>query len=198
MLGAFVRNGISQRQIEAEILLQIVAGSDTTATAIRATFLYLFTHPRVLSKLRAEIDTAVREGKISEPITNVEAKSLPYLQAVVKEGLRIHPPFTGLIMKRVPKGGDMLEGQMVPEGTRIAHNTWAVQRDPVYGEDADTFRPERWIEADEERLLRMEQTLDLIFGHGRWGCLGKLVAFIELNKIFVEVSPILWCSRRCC
>ena len=94
-------------------------------------------------------------------------------------------------MKKVPKGGDTIEGMFVPEGTRIAHSTWAVQRDLIYGDDVEIFRPERWIEADEERLLRMEQTLDLIFGHGRWGCLGKLVAFIELNKIFVEVSR-LW------
>ncbi|KAF2178823.1 cytochrome P450 [Zopfia rhizophila CBS 207.26] len=187
MLGAFVRNGISQRQIESEVLFQIIAGSDTTATGIRGTFLYLITSPRVLNKLRAELDAAEADGKISNPITNAEAKDLPYLQAVIKEGLRIHPPFTGLIMKKVPPGGDNIKGQYVPGGTRIGHSTWAVQRNAIYGEDVEVFRPERWIEAEKDRLMRMEQTLDLIFGHGRWGCLGKSVAYIELNKVFVEL-----------
>ncbi|KAF2111803.1 cytochrome P450 [Lophiotrema nucula] len=188
MLGAFVRNGISQRQIESEILLQIIAGSDTTATSIRSTFLNLLTHPRVLIKLRRELDDAERDGKISNPITNAEAKTLPYLQAVVHEGLRIYPPFTGLIMKQVPPEGDTIKGQYIPGGTKIGHSTWAIQRrTDIYGEDVEVFRPERWIEADEERTMRMEQCLDLIFGYGRWGCLGKTVAWIELNKVFVEL-----------
>ncbi|KAF2464741.1 cytochrome P450 [Lindgomyces ingoldianus] len=187
MLGAFVRNGIPQRQIEAEVHFQIIAGSDTTATAIRSTLLHLLTSPRVLAKLRTELDTAEREGRISNPITNAESKALPYLQAVVKEGVRIHPPFTGLVMKEVPAGGDTIGSQFVPGGTRVAHNLWAVQRDPIYGEDREIFRPERWIEADSQKGMRMEQTLDLVFGHGRWGCLGKNVAWIELNKIFVEL-----------
>ncbi|KAF2731743.1 cytochrome P450 [Polyplosphaeria fusca] len=188
MLGAFVRNGISQRQIESEILLQIIAGSDTTASHIRSTFLYILTHPRVLAKLRRELDDAEGDGRMSNPITNAEAKSLLYLQAVIKEGLRIHPPFTGLIMKEVPPAGDTIHGKYVPGGTRIAHSTWAVQRDPeVFGVDTEVFRPERWIEADDEQKMRMEQSVDLVFGYGRWGCLGKIVAFIELNKIFVEL-----------
>ncbi|KAF2007088.1 cytochrome P450 [Amniculicola lignicola CBS 123094] len=187
MLGAFVRNGIPQRQIESEVLFQIIAGSDTTATAIRATFLNLLSNPRVLTKLRNEINDAEGEVSISSPISNAEAKAMPYLQAVIKEGLRIHPPFTGLLSKKVPPGGDTINGQFVPGGTRIAHCTWGIQRNEIYGEDVEVFRPERWIEVDAERLLRMEQTLDLIFGHGRWGCLGKTVAYIELNKIFVEL-----------
>ncbi|ORY14838.1 cytochrome P450 [Clohesyomyces aquaticus] len=187
MLGAFVKNGIEQRQMEAEVHFQIIAGSDTTATAVRATFLRLLTSPRVLAKLQKELDYAGRNGRLSSPITNAEAKALPYLQAVIKEGLRVHPPFTGLLMKKVPPGGDTIDGQYIPEGTRIGHNTWAVQRDPIYGEDVEVFRPERWIEANGEKVLRMEQNLDLVFGYGRWGCLGKTVAYIELNKIFVEL-----------
>ena len=209
MLGAFVRNGISQRQIEAEILLQIIAGSDTTATGIRSMLLYLLTHPRVLNKLRNELDDAEREGRTSNPITNAEAKALPYLQAVIKEGLRIHPPFVAFLPKKVPPGGDNIKGQFVPEGTNIGASMWALQRNEVYGKDVEVFRPERWLEADEEKRLRMEQTVDLIFGHGRWSCMGKAVAYIEFNKILPEVSRtrykrgegyvgLLTCECSCC
>jgi hypothetical protein len=78
--GAFVRHGMTQRECETEALFQIIAGSDTTATAIRATMLYIMTTPRVYEKLQEEIDEAARLGHISTPITNAEAEKLPYLQ----------------------------------------------------------------------------------------------------------------------
>lgn len=187
MLGAFVRNGLSQRRIESEVLFQIIAGSDTTATGLRATILYLITAPRVMEKLRAEIDAAEAAGIISNPIQNAEAKGLPFLQACIKEGLRIHPPFTGLVMKKVPPSGDTIKGQYVPGNTSIGHNTWSIQRNEVYGEDPEIYRPERWIDADSETVVQMERTLELVFGYGRWGCLGKSIAYMELNKFFVEL-----------
>ena len=59
----------------------------------------------------------------------------------------------------------------------------------VFGEDADMFRPERFIEChDEDTKARMFKVIDLSFGHGRWMCLGKALAWMELNKVFVEVS----------
>ena len=108
---------------------------------------------------------------------------------MILEGLRIHAPFTGQIAKEVPPGGDTIHGKYVPGGTRIAHNTWSIlRRNDVFGEDADLFRPERWLEADAAQVDLMQRTTDLVFGHGRWGCAGKSVAFLELNKVFVEVS----------
>jgi len=107
---------------------------------------------------------------------------------VIFEGLRIHAPFTGLIAKEVPAGGDTIHGEFVPGGTRIAHNTWAVlRRADIFGQDAELFRPERWLDSDTAKIDSMQRTTELVFGHGRWGCAGKIVAFLELNKVFVEV-----------
>jgi cytochrome P450 len=58
----------------------------------------------------------------------------------------------------------------------------------VFGEDADVFRPERFIESDEKKKAQQLKVMDLAFGHGRWGCPGKALAWIELNKVFVAVS----------
>ncbi|KAL0777439.1 hypothetical protein CaCOL14_006957 [Colletotrichum acutatum] len=80
MLGAFIRHGVSQSECETEVLFQIIAGSDTTATAIRTTFLYLITSPRAYHTLKTEIITAVTQGRISSPITYEEGKAMPYLQ----------------------------------------------------------------------------------------------------------------------
>lgn len=161
-----------------------LAGSDTTATAIRATILYITTNPRVYAKLLAEISSAAP----SSPIQDAEARKLPYLQAVIKEGLRIFPPVTGLMTKDVPKGGDTINSLFIPEGTKIGYCAWGLFRDKkIWGEDSHVFRPERWLEGPREKIQLQESTLELVFGYGRWQCLGKSVALIELNKIFVEV-----------
>jgi len=188
MLGSFVRRGVSQRQCET----QIIAGSDTTATAIRGTMLYLTTTPHAYARLQGEIDTAVSTGAVSSPVKVEEAKKLPYLQAVIYEGLRLQIPFSGLLMKRAPPEGDTFDGVWIPGGTRIAHNTGAVQRDPdVFGVDAELFRPERWLGIGAERRSLMINTVELVFGYGRWGSAGKAVAFLELNTVYVEVCLTL-------
>jgi cytochrome P450 len=95
-------------------------------------------------------------------------------------------------MKEVPPGGDTLaDGRFLPGGTRIGQNVLGMQRRrDIYGDDADVFRPERWLGVARERRQLMVQTVELVFGYGRWGCLGKPVAFLELNKVFVEVSEV--------
>jgi len=190
MMGSFIRHGLNQQQLEAEIPLVVVAGSDTTAGVIRGTLLYILSTPRVYQRLQEEIDDALRTKKVTtNPISVTEAKPLPYLQAVIYEGCRIHPPNQILILKEVPPEGDTLLGRYaVPGGTKIGVNVLGMMRDErVFGADADVFRPERWLGLDPNRRLEMERHAELIFGHGRYMCAGKTVAFMELNKIFFEV-----------
>jgi cytochrome P450 len=80
MLSSFIRHGLSTKQCESEILAQLVAGSDTTANYLRVTLVLLATTPHVYTKLRAELDQASAEGRISNPITLAEARKLPYLE----------------------------------------------------------------------------------------------------------------------
>lgn len=206
MLQSFVRHGLTQKEAETETLVQVwvrsapffrfrtytetisVAGNDTTATAIRGTMLHIITNPRVLEKLRAEISAA----NVSSPISNAEASKLPYLQAIIKEGLRIWPPVAGLMSKEAPPEGDTINGKFIPGGTKIGYCAWGIFRDKdIFGEDAHAFRPERWIEDSSEQIKRRELTLELIFSFGKYRCLGRDVAQMELNKIFVEVSSLL-------
>lgn len=170
-------------------MFPIIAGSDTTANALKQTVSYIASDPRVGEILKSEIKTAMMAGKVSSPVTNEEALRLPYLQAAIWESLRAHPPFGGLIMKQTGLDGDFFEGKFIPPGTRIAHSTWAVTHDArVYGPDVDIFRPERWLEASEDMRSVMHRQTELVFGSGRFGCPGRAIAVMELNKILVEVS----------
>lgn len=89
MLASFVRNGVSGDDLFQEIFEQIVAGSDTTAAAIRIILLYTISHPRVCAKLQAEIDETVKRVAPSGVVPDAEARHLPYLGAVIREGIRV-------------------------------------------------------------------------------------------------------------
>jgi cytochrome P450 len=197
MLASFVRHRLEGDELKSEVLETLIAGSDTTAGALRAIMLYVMGNKRVYVKLQEEIDEAVREGKVDGDgegiIPYSVAKQLPYLQAVIREGLRVFPPVRNILPKDVPAGGDtvMVDGKPVflPGGVDIGYSALAMHRDKkVYGEDADLFRPERWFEPDQDKLAAMMKVNELTFGHGRWQCLGKNVAQMELNKTFFEVS----------
>lgn len=194
MLDSFIRHGLKEDELVSESILQILAGSDTSATTIRATMLFLMTHPATYRTLQDEIDAAVATGKVSRPVIEThQAQQLPYLQAVIREGMRIWPAVTGLLSKVTPPEGDTIEldGKTVflPGNTNIGYCAWGVHRSTaVFGEDAHVFRPERWlVEQSEERLGRMQRTAELIWGYGKYQCLGRNVATIELNKVFFEV-----------
>jgi cytochrome P450 len=117
-------------------------------------------HPETLAKLRQELETAKAAGELSPIVTWKEARKLPYLEACVHETGRIHPPF-GLNLERVvPAGGLDICGQHMPEGTIVGMNGWVVHRDQaVFGADAEDWRPERWIEADDATRKKMESCL---------------------------------------
>jgi cytochrome P450 len=150
--------------------------------------LFIMTNPRVYNKLQLEIDATHRPGSV---ISDAQARTLPYLQAIVKEGARIFPAATGIMSKVVPPEGDTINGIFIPGGTEIGKNDWSIQRDTkVFGEDSMVFRPERWLEAQGEDLEKMERSLGLLWGYGKYACLGKNIALMELNKCYFEVSIV--------
>jgi cytochrome P450 len=190
MMGSFVRHGLTPEEASSEALLQIIAGSDTSASTIRAVMLHLLANASAYRRLQVEIDSGIAVGTISSPITDAEARRLPYLQAVIKEGLRILPPATGGSFKAVPAGGDILAGKFIPAGTQIGSSYLSIQHSTAtFGPDAELFRPERWLEASEDpaRLAHMTSTVDLLFHYGKYKCLGQNVALMEFNKVFVEL-----------
>lgn len=199
MLGSFIRHGLTQREVEREALLQMGAGSDTTASGLRATLLCIFSHPRVHAKLLSEVQAAVSVGNFGTGTDNIisdeQARELPYLQACIKEGLRWFPPIAAMLSKKVPPEGDEICGYFVPGGTAVAYSTKAVHRSPaLFGPDEEAFRPERWILSSEggdepsaDKIKAMEDNNELIFGYGKYQCLGRSVAFVELNKVIFEL-----------
>jgi hypothetical protein len=89
----WLKHGISPEEAELDFSIQLPAGTETSISTIRATILYLMSSPGIYQKLKREIADGVREGRISSPVTNDEAKNLPYLQVgCVNMSMKINHP----------------------------------------------------------------------------------------------------------
>lgn len=148
-------------------------------------FWLVLSHPRVHETLVAELEAAVASGAV--PATGnvdwAQAQGLEYLQACLREAMRLRPA-VGLDMTRVvPEGGAALDGTTrLPGGTRVALNGWVLHRDgAVFGPDTDAFRPARWLE-DPERARHMDKFM-FQFGGGSHLCIGRNLALLEINKV---------------
>ena len=144
----------------------MLAGSDTTAIYLRAVFYFLLKDPKSMKKLEDEIISFKSATGFSEVVSWKESKQLPYLEACIKEAGRLHPPI-GLPLERIvptsPEGGIDLNGHFIPQGTVIGINAWVVQRDKqIFGDDADLWRPERWLVDDEEKINKMNRAMFVV------------------------------------
>ncbi|KAH7377446.1 putative P450 monooxygenase [Cadophora sp. MPI-SDFR-AT-0126] len=164
----------------------IGAGSDTTGISMTAIIYFLMKNPRCLQKLRDEIATAASEGKLSSPVTFQEGQKLSYMQAVIKESLRLHSAVGQILSRVVPKGGAQLAGRHFPEGTVVGINPWVIHTDAkIWGHDVHEFRPERWL-VEKERLAILDQH-NLAFGAGARTCIGKNISILEMTKLLPQL-----------
>ncbi|KAK4508638.1 hypothetical protein PRZ48_002377 [Zasmidium cellare] len=186
MLGSFKAHGLSLEECKSESLIQVIAGTDSTSTVLRMTMLYIASNPLVYRRLQAEVDSA--DVPSDTIIPDSTARQLPYLQAVIWEGLRKTPPLFGLESKVAPKGGETVNGVFFSGGVEVVNCLHAVtHREDIFGEDVEVFRPERWMGLEGEGRRKFESVVELVFGTGRYGCLGRNIAWIELGKVFFEL-----------
>lgn len=171
----------------------VSAGSDTTAIALRETIFRILSSEKCQEKVLLEITSILRARSQSngeeytKPITWDEGQKMVYFQAVLKECLRIHPGLGQIIPRDVPKGGLVICETYIPEGTVVGCNAWTIHRDRgIFGEDADDFVPERWLDTDQNRLRDMENAM-FTFGAGSRICLGKNIALLEITKLIPEL-----------
>lgn len=167
------------------LLMSTISGaSDTTATAMTATMFHLLQNPETLAKLQKELEAV----DLSRPVpTFVQTSKLPYLHAVIREGMRLFPPLSHPLERLVPTGGVEICGKFLPQGASVGCLQMALHLNPkAFGDDAEVFRPERWLEVSADRLRVME-ACHLGFGRGRRVCLGQNLAVMEMKKVIPAV-----------
>ncbi|KAI1384222.1 cytochrome P450 [Hypoxylon trugodes] len=167
-----------------EAILFIVAGGDTTSTAISATFFYLARHRECYKRLSEEIRSTFQSGK---DIGGSKLASCQYLRACIDESLRMSPPLPGILWReQCPDKGNnplIIDGHVVPKGTYVGE----------YFPDPFTFKPERWLEPQGQEgapgSRKAMHSAFVPFSIGSRGCAGKAMAYLEMN---LTIAKTLW------
>lgn len=166
-LEARTREGdpIPHQELLSEVVSLLGAGADTTAIGIRAVLGPLLLDRKAYGRLVEEIDNFYRDNVLSDrDMSYTECVQLPYLQAVIKEGMRLHPSIQFQLPRTVPKGGLNICGEYIPQGTEVSMSPRTMNRDPaVFGTDAHLWRPGRWLE-DKQNCIEMDKALVTVSG----------------------------------
>lgn len=183
---------ISQRDLESNASLLIIAGSETTATLLSGVLFLLLTNPDCLSRLKHEVrSTFAAEADI----TIASVSTLPYMLACLDEALRCYPPIASGLPRVVAKGGKTLCGKYVPEDvslqslflsqeestlsltyyvkTHVAVWQWATCHYKDNFVEPFAYRPERWIEGENEKYAADRRDAMQPFSFGPRNCIGR-------------------------
>jgi cytochrome P450 len=165
---------MTDRELRDELMTALAAGHETTATALAWAFERILLQPAIYERLRAEVDAA---GGVDAPPDKIAA--LPYLDATVKEVLRLRPvvPVVGRILQRPMTIG----GYDLPHGTAIGACIYLAHRNPDVYPDPDTFKPERFLGVPTDPVTWLP------FGGGIRRCIGAQFALYEMKIVLATI-----------
>ncbi|OAQ59681.1 cytochrome P450 78A3 [Pochonia chlamydosporia 170] len=176
---ALESDAFSDDDLVNQMMTFLLAGHETTATAMAWALYVLCKHPDIQTKLRKEIQSKL--PSLDDDITATDIDNCSYLQAFCNEVLRVWAP-VALTMRVAAKDTSIL-GQFIPKGTIIILCPWAVNMsEQLWGADAKEFKPERWLDA--EGRTNKSGSADsnfsfLTFLHGPRSCIGQKFAQAE-------------------
>uniref|UniRef100_A0A7N0UAF2 Flavone synthase II n=1 Tax=Kalanchoe fedtschenkoi TaxID=63787 RepID=A0A7N0UAF2_KALFE len=172
---------LTRNHIKALILDYFTAATDTSAIVMEWALAELINSPTIMQAGRDEIDRAVGKHRIVE---ETDVPNLPYLLAVMKENLRLHPPIP-VVARRSTKEVTVA-GYTIQEGSLLFVNNWGISRNPEYWDRPLEFRPSRFLEADGPDVKGQHFHV-LPFGSGRRGCPGMSLAMMELPMVLAAM-----------
>jgi len=181
LMGAMDEDGsqMTPKQLRDETMTLFLAGHETTAQTLGWAWYLLSENPAAETRLHEEL-RGVLGGRAPEA---ADLARLPYLQAVVSETLRLYPP--AYILARTSIAPCHIGGYDIPTGTTVLMSQWVTHRDARYFDDADAFRPERWLGGLAERL---PAGVYLPFGDGPRRCIGQGFALLEAALVIATVA----------
>ncbi|KAF8640282.1 hypothetical protein AX16_010177 [Volvariella volvacea WC 439] len=179
-------------EVVSDAALAIIAGSDTTSSALANLFFFIMTNSATYKRLQAEVDS------LGDDVMNyARHPHLPYLNAVINESLRLYPPVLSGIQRCAPAGEGMktVGPILLPEGTNAILPFYTIHRDPRYFSPCpDSFIPERWLSREQqlelepaifrdEKSVHLEHDAFIPFSTGPMNCVGKNLAVMEMRMM---------------
>ncbi|KAL5207328.1 hypothetical protein ABZP36_031763 [Zizania latifolia] len=169
LLEVMATGKMEREYVMAMLFEAFVAGGDSIAFSVEWVMAELLRNPHVMAKARAELkDVVGSKQAVDEPDT----ANLPYLQAVIKESMRLHPPGPLLLPHLAVEDGVEIGGYAVPKGTAVMFNAFSIMRDPAAWDTPNEFMPERFLQRATPLDFRGKEVDFLPFGSGRRLCPG--------------------------
>ncbi|KAH8550522.1 cytochrome P450 [Umbelopsis sp. PMI_123] len=166
---------VPESQVASVVLL--VAGTDTTSNSMTFAAFLLSKHPHVQERLYQELVKIIPDKNAAVRYKDARKNKLPYLWAIIMEVTRLYPAVPGGLPRVTPKGGEVIAGQFIPEGTIVEVPTWSLHHDASLFAEPFEFKPERWLGDDAEELSKHH----LAFSIGPRMCAGKNLAMMEMT-----------------
>lgn len=170
---------LTDEEIIDNLLTFLAAGHETTARTLAWTLFILSRDPRAMARIRDELASASLEPEGAADW----ADALPYLEAALKESMRLYP--AAAMLTRLARGPDEICGRAIKAGTEIVTATWVLHRHRALWDEPDAFRPERFLGAAAEKIAR---TAYLPFGAGPRVCIG---ASFSMQEMMIVLAILL-------
>ncbi|BFZ16368.1 hypothetical protein BsWGS_19407 [Bradybaena similaris] len=177
--GETGKESLTRSEIHGQVLIFILAGYETVATALSFTLFLLTTHPEICQKVQKEIDEKI--GNEAPNYDNVQG--LTYMDMCINESLRLFPP--GFLIDRVCTEDTVTQGIHIPKDMVITFPIYAIHHDPDIWPEPEEFQPERFSAENKDSR---HPFAFLPFGNGPRNCIGMRLALLELK---VTVAHIL-------
>ncbi|KAF4548523.1 Averantin hydroxylase-like protein [Elsinoe fawcettii] len=185
MQGIINRKGetaLTIPEIESNSMVLITAGSETTATALSGITFHVLSNPEVYNKVRDEVRMGFTRA---DEIDLLNTAKLPYLSAVIEEGLRIYPPVPTTSLRITGPNGDVVAGEHLPPRTKIGIWQYTLYHNPRFFTDPKKFAPERFL-GNPKYGNDVKEHFNP-FHLGPRNCIGKNLAYAEMRLIFVQM-----------
>ncbi|EKG10371.1 hypothetical protein MPH_12470 [Macrophomina phaseolina MS6] len=172
---------LSPDQIAAESTTLVVAGTDTSSTAMASTFFYLSNNPDALDKACKEVRSKFPSGDAVRPGSLLT--SCRYLRACIDEAMRLSPPVGSVLWREVQGSGVNVDGHFVPEGYNVGTAIYALHHDPQLYPRPFEYIPDRWL----SDMAPGAQAALNPFSIGPRSCVGKGLALHEIQLVVATV-----------
>lgn len=150
----------------------VVGGTETSSNAVEFAMAEIMRKPQVMRKAQQELDEVIGKDRM---VQESDINKLPYLYAIMKESLRLHPVLP-LLVPHCPSQTCTVGGYTIPKGARVFVNVWAIHRDPKVWENPLDFNPERFLNGSIKWDYSGSDLSYFPFGSGRRSCAGIAMA----------------------
>jgi cytochrome P450 len=174
---------IRKEQVRDEIITLLIAGHETTGYTLAMALWLIAADSSLQQRLRAEADAAMASGA-------VDFEKCPLSEAVVNETLRLYP--AAWIIGRKLKADEIFEGYLLKSGAQLQTGIIALQRNPKYWSDPDSFKPERFLGENAEPAVKQAF---MPFGAGPRKCIGSVFAMLEMQTAIYAILKDYRLSR---